>query len=232
MNDSSAIVFFIFSVIFALFALWLTLPSTKGMIGEYFVKKQLEKLAKKYQGLTFHNLMLGTGDQSTQLDNLLITSKAVYVIEVKNYAGRVYGGQYQDQWYQTIRYDNKRRGRGGRTYTKTHIAKNPFFNPIKQNLIHVNAIKQSIQSVQSLPLLNVVVFMNRGNISNVEMKDESSYVINRRHLSRLVKQKEKELKAQPVDLTLIQDEFVKKNTFSKANLKQHIRKIKQKYNKS
>jgi hypothetical protein len=231
MNDLSAIVFFIFSGILALFALWLTLPSTKGMMGEYFVKKQLKKLAKKYQGLSFHNLMLGTGDQSTQLDNLLITSKAIYVIEVKNYAGRVYGGQYQDQWYQTIRYDIKRRGRGGRTYTKTHIAKNAFFNPIKQNLIHVNSIKQSTQSIQSLPLLNVVVFMNRGNISNVEMKDDSSYVINRRHLSRLVKLKEKELKAQPVDLPLIQDEFTKKNTFSKANLKKHIRKIKQKYNK-
>jgi hypothetical protein len=231
MNDSSAIAFFIFSVLFALFALWLTLPSTKGMIGEYFVKKQLEKLAKKYQGLSFHNLMLGTEDQSTQLDNLLITSKAVYVIEVKNYAGRVYGGQYQDQWYQTIRYDNKRRGRGGRTYTKTHIAKNAFFNPIKQNLIHVNAIKQSIQSVQPLPLLNVVVFMNRGNITNVEMKDDTSYVINRKHLSRLVKQKEKELKAQTIDLAIIQDEFTKKNTFSKENLKKHIRKIKEKYNK-
>jgi hypothetical protein len=231
MNDLTAIAFFIFSVILAIFALWLTLPSTKGLMGEYFVKKQLEKLAKKYQGLSFHNLMLGTGDQSTQLDNLLITSKAVYVIEVKNYAGRVYGGQYQDQWYQTIRYDNKRRGRGGRTYTKTHIAKNAFFNPIKQNLIHVNAIKQSIQSVQPLPLLNVVVFMNRGNITNVEMKDDTSYVINRRHLSRLVKQKEKELKAQPIDLAIIQDEFTKKNTFSKENLKKHIRKIRQKYNK-
>jgi hypothetical protein len=133
---------------------------------------------------------------------------------------------------QSCLYDNKRRGRGGRIYTKTHIAKNSFFNPIKQNLIHVNAIKQSIQSVQTLPLFNVVVFMNRGNISNVEMKDGSSYVINRRHLSRLVKQKEKELKIQPVDLLSIQDEFTKKNTFSKANLKKHIRKIKEKYNKS
>jgi hypothetical protein len=232
MNDSSAIGFFIFSLILALFALWLTLPSTKGMIGEYFVKKQLEKLAKKYQGLSFHNLMLGTGEQSTQLDNLLITSKAVYVIEVKNYAGRVYGCQYQDQWYQTIRYDNKKRGRGGRIYTKTHIAKNAFFNPIKQNQIHVNAIKQSIQSVESLPIFNVIVFMNRTNITNVEMKDETSYVVNRRHLSRFIKQKEKELNTQAVDLATIQDEFIKKNTFSKENLKRHIRKIKQKYYKS
>jgi hypothetical protein len=73
--------------------------------------------------------------------------------------------------------------------------------------------------------------MNRGNISNVEMKDDTSYVINRRQLSRLVKQKEKELMAQPIDLAIIQDEFTKKNTFSKENLKKHIRKIKEKYNK-
>jgi hypothetical protein len=43
MNNISAVIFFIFALVFALFALWLTLPSTKGMIGEYFVKKQLEK---------------------------------------------------------------------------------------------------------------------------------------------------------------------------------------------
>jgi hypothetical protein len=78
----------------------------------------------------------------------------------------------------------------------------------------------------------VVVFMNRTNITNVEMKDDTAYVINRRNLRRLVKQKEKELNTQSVDLTLIQDEFAKKNTFSKANLKKHIRKIKEKYNKS
>jgi hypothetical protein len=74
--------------------------------------------------------------------------------------------------------------------------------------------------------------MNRTNITNIEMKDDTAYVINRRNLRRLVKQKEKELTTQSVDLESIQDEFTKKNTFSKANLKKHIRKIKEKYNKS
>jgi hypothetical protein len=71
------------------------------------------------------------------------------MIEVKNYAGRVYGGKYQDQCYQNIRYDNKRTGRGGRIDTKTHIAKNSFIKPIKHNLIHVNAIKFINSSVLS-----------------------------------------------------------------------------------
>lgn len=231
MDQLFSISFFIFSLLFALFASWLIRRSTKGLMGELFVKWKLDKLAKKYQGVAFHNFMLGEGEQSTQLDNVLITSKAVYVIEVKNYAGRVYGSQYQDQWFQTIRYDNKRKGRGGRTYTKTHIAKNSFFNPIKQNMIHVNAMKQWIESIKTLPVLNIVVFMNRGNIYNVDMKDESSYVINRRHLAKLVKQKEKALEVQSVDLAVIEEEIKNKNTYSKKNLKKHIRKIKQKYHK-
>jgi hypothetical protein len=229
MNDIGAISFFVFAGLFALFALWLTLPSTKGMMGEYFVKKQLAKLAEKYQGKAYHNLMLGEGETSTQLDNLLITNKAVYVIEVKNYAGRIYGGQYQDQWYQTIRYDNKRRGRGGRTYTKTHIAKNGFFNPIKQNQIHVNALKHHIESIKSLPFMNIVVFMNRGNITNVEMKDSTAFVINRRKLGNLIKKYEMTLPNVNVEMMTIDQEILARNTYSKANLRKHINKINKKY---
>lgn len=232
MNDLPAIAFFVFSVCFALFAVWLIQPKTKGMIGEWFIKKQLEKLAKKYQGISFHNLMLGEGETSTQLDNLLITSKAVYVLEVKNYGGRIYGGQYQDQWYQTIKHVNKKKGRGGRTYTKTHIAKNNFFNPIKQNMIHVQALKESIASLQSLPLLNIVVFMNRGNLKFVEMKDDQAYVINRRGLAKLIKTIEKKATPQNISLDSIQQEIVSKNTFSKKNLRKHIKKIKAKYHAS
>jgi dipeptidase len=199
------------------------------MMGEYFVKRQLNKLAETYQGKAYHNLMFGVGETSTQLDNLLITNKAVYVIEVKNYAGRIYGGQYQDQWYQTIRYDNKRRGRGGRTYTKTHIAKNAFFNPIKQNQMHVNALKSNIQSIQKLPFMNVVVFMNRGNLDHIEMKDEGAFVINRSKLCKLIKQYELRLPSVTVDMTAIETEILAKNTFSKANLRKHIHKIKREY---
>lgn len=229
MEQFLSVVFFIFSGLFALFAFWLTFPSSKGIMGELFVKRKLEKLAKKYNGMAFHNIMLGEGDQSTQLDHVLVTHKAVYVIEVKNYGGRIYGSQYQDQWFQTIRYDNKRKGKRGRTYTKTHIAKNAFFNPIKQNIIHVRAIQSSIQSITGLPILNIVVFMNRGNLHHVEMKDDSAFVINRRALGKLIAQKQNTF--QELDLTLanVYDEITKKNTYSKKNLRKHIRKIKQKY---
>ena len=92
-------------------------------------------------------------------------------------------------------------------------------------------MKQWIESIKTLPVLNIVVFMNRGNIHNVDMKDDSSYVINRRHLGKLVKQKEKTLPVQSVDLAVIEEEIKTKNTYSKKNLKKHIRKIKQKYHK-
>ncbi len=229
MNNLDAISFFIFALFLTLFTFWLNLPNTKGMIGEYLVKKHLSKLAEKYKGKSYHNLMLGEGETSTQVDNLLVTKKAVYVIEVKNYAGRIYGGQYQDQWYQTIRYDNKRRGSGGRNYTKTHIAKNAFFNPIKQNQIHVNAIRNNIQSIQKLPFINIVVFMNRGDLSNVEIKDTTSFVVNRIKLGKLIKKNEMTLPSLDVEMMTIDREILAKNTYSKANLRNHITKINRKY---
>jgi hypothetical protein len=231
MIDFSTILFIVLAVSIGVLIIWLKLPSTKGLIGELFVKNQLKQLAQHYKGLSFHNLMFSEGEKSTQLDNLLITNKGVYVIEVKNYSGRIYGDQNQDQWYQTIRYDNKRKGKRGKTYTKTHIAKNSFFNPIKQNLIHVNAIKSYIESLKGLPLFNIVVFTNQSDLSNLEMKDESAYVINRRNLNKLVEQIEKKNSLAKIDLLKVEEEIVTKNSYSPSNLRKHITKIKQKYRK-
>ena len=231
MNEVGGIFLIVIVIFLALFSLWLSQPSTKGMYGEFLVKRQLNKLAIRFNGLAYHNLMFGEGDYSTQLDNLLITSKGVYVIEVKNYAGRIYGNQYQDQWQQTIKYVNTRRGRRGRMYTKTHIEKNPLFNPIKQNQIHVNAIKRNILSIQGLPIYNMVVFTNQTDLTNIEMKDDSSYVMNRRHLNRFVKTFEQKLSSYPIELMRVDAEIKSKNTYSKVNLQNHIQKIKNKYKK-
>jgi len=231
MNDVVVISFLMFAGLLALFALWLTLPSSKGLVGEWFVKRQLTTLAKKYQGLSFHNLMLGEEDRSTQIDNVLITAKAVYVIEVKNYAGRVYGDQSQDQWYQTIRYDNQRKTRSGRTYTKTHIAKHAFYNPIKQNQIHLNAMKAQLSTLTPLPFYNIVLFMNRTNLTHLNLKDDQAFVINRRGLNALVKRIEARSPQTVIDFNHITAEVLANNTFSKSNLKHHIQKIKRKYQK-
>jgi hypothetical protein len=231
MFDNFAVWFFIASVFLLVLATWLVTPKMKGWLGEYFVKKILIKLAIQLEGLQYHDLLIGEGEQSTQIDNLFITKKAVYVIEVKNYAGRVYGHQYQDQWSQTIRYDNKKKTRSGKVYTKTHIAKNQFFNPIKQNQIHVNAIKNMLNKRQQLPIYNIVVFMNRTNIQNITMVDDKAFLINRRHLRKTILKLEKQHQKVIEDLITVDQEVMAKNVMSKSNLKAHVRKLKKKYPK-
>jgi hypothetical protein len=96
-------------------------------------------------------------------------------------------------------------------------------------MIHVRALKESIASLQSLPLLNIVVFMNRGSLEFVEVNDDQAYVINRRGLGKLIKTIEKKVTVHPISLDQIQQEILAKNTFSKKNLRKHIKKIKTKY---
>jgi hypothetical protein len=229
MQDFFTITFFVSTVIFALLVTWLMTPKMKGWIAEYLVKKLLIKLAKKFNGFQYHDVMLGLDQQSTQIDNILVTEKAVYIIEVKNYSGRVYGQQYQDQWFQTIRYENKKKNKKGKVYTKSHIAKHNFLNPIKQNLIHIHAFKNQITSAQNLPIFNIVVFTNRTNIENITLVDDKAIVIARRLLKKTIDHLERKLNKQPIDLISLDAEIVAKNTKSKANVRKHIQKIKSKY---
>jgi hypothetical protein len=231
MNDWPIYLFAVFFLVLGLFTIWYSLPSSKGLVGEWLVQNVLKKLANKYRGFEIKDIMIGQGNSSTQIDNILITRKAIYVFEVKNYMGRVYGNQYQEQWYQTIRYENKRKGRGGKTYTKTHIEKNAFFNPIKQNIIHVEALKNTIESIKNKPIFNIVVFMNQTNLNNIEMVDSKAVVIKRGKIAKTVSNFEKSLNDLNLDPMIVWEEILTKNTKSKKNFKEHIQKIKAKYGK-
>jgi len=231
MNEVGSTLLIITVVVLVLLSLWARQPTTKGKYGEFLVKTQLESLAKRFQGFTYHNLMFGEGDYSTQLDNLFITSKAVYVIEVKNYNGRVYGGMNQDQWYQTIVYVNRRRGRYGRTYQKTHVEKHPFFNPIKQNQMHINALIRNIPIVKLLPIFNLVVFTNQTDLSHLDINEKMVHVMNRGKMARLISDIESKRQSVPINLVNVDVAIKAKNTYSEKNLSDHINKIKNKYNK-
>jgi hypothetical protein len=231
MNEVGSTFLIIIVFVLVLLTLWTRQPSTKGQYGEYLVKKKLEALAKRFQGYSYHNLMFGKGDYSTQLDNLLVTTKAVYVIEVKNYTGRVYGDLYRDQWYQTIIYVNQRRGRYGRRYQKTHVEKHPFFNPIKQNQIHIDALIRNLPIVKLLPIFNLVIFTNQTDLTHINIKEKMIHVMNRDKLDRFIHEIESTIKATPIDLMRIDEEIKSKNTYSEKNLRDHIDKINSKYKK-
>ncbi|MDX5405453.1 MAG: NERD domain-containing protein [Chromatiaceae bacterium] len=112
----------------------------KGALEERTLHKVLVKeLPASYQH--YRNLVIPTekGD-FTEVDHLVLSHFGIFVIEVKNYRGWIFGGEKQPQWtLQRFR------------------SKHPFMNPLHQNYKHTQAVKQLLgltgkeaDSVQSI----------------------------------------------------------------------------------
>ena len=123
-------------------------PRGKGWLGEMRVKVLIgrTKPGKKY---VINNLMLKVSEGKTsQIDHVVINPRGVFVIETKNYSGRIYGSENQLEWTQVLSY--------GRV-------KHKLYNPIKQNRTHIFHISQILSDHTSVPLISAIVFV-QGNI--------------------------------------------------------------------
>ena len=95
----------------------------RGFMGEFWLKKELNKLAKK-EYLILNDVMLKSNNKTYQIDHIVISKYGIFVIEMKNYYGCIYGSEYKKYWYQ---------------YVNGH--KRMFYNPIYQNYGHVKALE-------------------------------------------------------------------------------------------
>ena len=138
-----------------------------------------------------------------QIDHLLITNYGVYVIETKNYAGRIYGNDKQREWTQVLAYGN---------------TKNKLYNPVMQNGTHIYRLKEICES--ELKLYSVVVFV-RANINYVD----SEYVYTLRELKHIV-----EVDDEPVESS-VTESYYKTILDYKLNPvktnKEHVQEIRQ-----
>lgn len=160
------IVLLILAVVFGTVAIVLSLPVVKGKIGEARVSSKLKRLAKKNGGHVINDVIIpGEDGKTSQIDHLYICKYGVYVVETKNYAGRIYGTDGQKDWTQVLAY--------GRT-------KNKLYNPVRQNLTHIIRLKDLL-NLEVEPT-SVVVFV-KANINNVI----SDYVYEIHKLKHLVR---------------------------------------------
>ena len=145
------IVLFSLAIVFGIGFGILCLPSVKGRIGEMRVNAKLKRLVKHNGGSMFHNVIVsGEDGKTSQIDHIYVCSQGVFVIETKNYAGRIYGKDDQQQWTQVLNY--------GRT-------KNKLYNPVKQNWTHIFRLMERLGN--GLKFENFVVFVH-GNIAYIE----------------------------------------------------------------
>lgn len=136
-------------------------PISKGKQGENLVANILGDTIPGEQ-YVINDLLFAVGNgQSCQIDHIYINKYGIWVIETKNYSGKIYGNANANKWTQVLAYGKE---------------KNKFYNPIKQNQTHIYRLSNYLK-VKGV-FNNVVVFLFDANITDVKA---DVYAIERLH---------------------------------------------------
>jgi predicted RNA-binding Zn-ribbon protein involved in translation (DUF1610 family) len=198
------LIYFILIVSVIIIIFWrLYIPKIKGIIGEKSISSILYLLDKsKYS--VINNIVLKRDTKTSQIDHVVISDFGIFVIETKNYKGWIVGNEKSEHWTQVL-FKRKQR----------------FYNPIKQNLGHINVLKTYLSKYPSINYIPIVVFLSKSDI-----KVKTTYnIINSRQLIQTIKkyneinleQREKE------DIYKIINEANLVDTYDKT---EHIKSIK------
>lgn len=134
-----------------------------GKRGEKLTEREL-KLVSLFgrKGMTLRNIYIPKGNgETSEIDQVYITQKGVFVFESKNYSGWIFGDEEAMYW----------------TVTLPNRQKNRFYNPIKQNRTHIRWLGKWLGP--GIPLFSVIVFSERCELRQVTVKSDDVKVIQR-----------------------------------------------------
>ena len=150
-NPGTFMFVFILVLCFALVGVFLSTPIMRGKIGELKISLLLKSITKKYKGLVINDvIILDENNKSSQIDHVLFHTSGIYVIETKNYSGRIYGSEKQKEWTQVLAYGNR---------------KNKLYNPLFQNYTHLVRLEKVFGNIKTL---NSCVVFVKGNIHYID----------------------------------------------------------------
>lgn len=101
-------------------------------------------IVSNFKTPNFHllnNVTIPFQDGTTQIDQILVSTKGVFVIEVKHFSGWLFGNEKSGKWTQSY-----------------YRVKNNFQNPIHQNYRHVKAIQHLLDFLPKEQIHSIVVF--------------------------------------------------------------------------
>lgn len=200
------ITFFVSLIVCVTISLILSSPKVKGKIGEKRVAKKLEKLAKKYGGYVINDVTIPDEEtgKTSQIDHIYISKYGVFVVETKNYAGRIYGNDSQREWTQVLAYGH---------------SKNKLYNPVKQNQTHIFRLKKLLNINHNF--VSVVVF-----VAADTRFIESEYVYSLSGLRHLV-DKDSPIVLNDLDVEQIFNTIKEYKDNPVISNKQHVKEVKQ-----
>lgn len=146
--------------------------SNAGKYGEYMIYEYL----KGYQcsgGKFLFNCYLPKGEnQTTEIDVILLHPRGIFVFESKNYSGWIFGNEVSDYWTQTL------------PVKRGTAHKERFYNPVKQNNLHIECLKKIIGD--EIPIYSVIVFSERCTLKDVNVNIPNVFVTNRNYINVII----------------------------------------------
>ena len=122
-----------------------------GNEGENIILNELSRLSDI--GRPFSNLYITFNNGSTtEIDIVFVTYRGIYVIESKNYNGKIICDNIEDTNWRVLY-------RNGQIYG--------LYNPILQNKTHINGLKHAI-GVSDNSLIPLVVFGSNADIESIK----------------------------------------------------------------
>ena len=201
MDWNSIIEIVAFVALFALVIIW---RHTKGKRGEKQVAALLALLPKNDYKV-INDLLIKSGEHSTQIDHVVVSIYGLFVIETKYYKGWIYGGANSEYWTQNI-YGHKYNLR----------------NPLWQNEGHVKAIRRLIGNSGNVPIYSIVAFSRQARI----MVNRTLPVMYWWSVVPYIKQ-HKEAYISVTQVEEIFNTLVSANVADKTARKQHVTSVKQ-----
>lgn len=90
-----------------------------GVLGEKQARDIIESVLKKKDKL-INNISIEYDGKKTELDNVIVNNRGVFIIEVKNYSGIIFGNEFDSEWE---KFTETKQG---------NVYKKIIRNPIKQ----------------------------------------------------------------------------------------------------
>lgn len=182
-------------------------PKFRGYMGEFWVRKELEKLPKD-EYILLNDIMIQDENGTHQIDHIVLSNYGLFVIEMKNYYGRIKGEEFNHKWCQYL-------GRN-RYY---------FYNPIHQNYGHIESLSNLLNIDRNF-FVSIICFSNQArlNIKSKSIVTQVDFV--KTEILRFSQ------KSNHFDIGHMKDIILSHNIIDKKQRREHVAKIYEKKHKN
>lgn len=118
--------------------------------GETVVNQAIKRQLPQSEFYLIKNVTLPTSDGTTQIDQVLVSKKGVFVIETKHYSGIIVGNKDAAKWLQITQWDKRQ-----------------FQNPLRQNHKHILELSALLPKIDKTLFKNLVIFSGGGRFKTV-----------------------------------------------------------------